>query len=64
MTRQIAEKLAGKWIVSERKYRARTVKSMASGSAVSATSAMAHADQLRECRRELQTAFGLGGEKE
>ena len=53
----IAEKLATKWIAAERQYRDQVREAMLKGQLCLAM--QAHADQLRECRRELQTAFGL-----
>ena len=52
-----AEKLATKWIAAERQYRDQVREAMIAGTACGGMAA--HADQLRECRRELQTAFGL-----
>ena len=55
--KEIAEKLATKWIAAERQYRDQVREAMTAGTPF--TGMAAHADQLRECRRELQTAFGL-----
>ncbi|HKJ61157.1 MAG TPA: hypothetical protein VKA94_04070 [Hyphomicrobiales bacterium] len=52
-----AEKLANKWISAERQYREQVREAMTAGTPYRGMAA--HADQLRECRRELQTAFGL-----
>ena len=52
-----AEKLATKWIAAERQYRDQVREATHQGQLCPAM--QAHADQLRECRRELQTAFGL-----
>lgn len=54
---EIAKKLESKWIAAEQQYRAQCREATLAGTPHFAMAA--HADQLRECRRELQTAFGL-----
>ena len=51
------ETLVVKWAKDERQYRAQVAEAMKAGTPFQAMAA--HADQLRECRRELQRAFGL-----
>jgi len=53
--KQIVEKLAQKWIASERQYRSQVAEARKAGTPCAGM--LAHADQLAECRRELQVAF-------
>jgi len=55
--REAAEKLALKWIASERQYRSQVAEARKAGTPCAGM--LAHADQLAECRRELQVAFAL-----
>ena len=55
--KQIAEKLVYKWIASERQYRSQVAEARKAGTPCAGM--LAHADQLAECRRELQAAFEL-----
>lgn len=52
-----AEQLTEKWIKDERQYRSQVKEAREKGSTWQAK--LAHADQLSECRRALQEAFGL-----
>lgn len=53
----IAEALVTRWIQHERRYREQVAAARMAGTPCAGM--MAHADQLSECRRELQTAYGL-----
>ena len=53
--KQIAEKLVQKWTANERQYRSQVAEARKAGTACAGM--LAHADQLAECRRELQAAF-------
>ena len=55
--KQIAEKLVQKWTSNERQYRSQVEEARKAGTACAGM--LAHADQLAECRRELQVAFAL-----
>jgi len=53
--KQIAEKLVQKWTANERQYRSQVAEARKAGTPCAGM--LAHADQLAECRRELQVAF-------
>jgi hypothetical protein len=55
--KQIAEKLVQKWTANERQYRSQVAEARKAGTPCAGM--LAHADQLAECRRELQAAFEL-----
>ena len=54
MTDEQATSLCNRWIAAERQYRAQVTEARAAGTPCAAM--LAHADQLAECRRELQRA--------
>ena len=55
--KEIAEKLVQKWTANERQYRSQVAEARKAGTPCAGM--LAHADQLAECRRELQAAFEL-----
>lgn len=55
--KETAEQLVNKWIARESRYRAKAAVSRRAGRTFTTMEALA--DQLNECRRELQEAFGL-----